>query len=135
MAIAQESEKGARSSKLNLKYLVSRQEVSGTAWQIAVGCALAIVFLGLLLWWGYAKRSELALIHEVSADDSVRSLALHYYDDPNAWQKIFAANRNQLLQGKNVVNYGLHAGQKLKIPMSPAQFAKFRQKQAKNKIR
>jgi nucleoid-associated protein YgaU len=126
-------EKDVNPNNLNLKYVVAHQhnEKFMFPWKV---CLYWLIFMGIIfgvLWFGYYKRKELVVTHEVTAGDTLRGLGLHYYGDPSAWHKIFTANRDRLMKNDKKVMVGLVLGEKLKIPMSPLQFAKF-QKQLRS---
>lgn len=131
MENAKQFEKDMNAANLNLKYLIAAQHRGGTRfpWKL---CLCWLIFMGLVFggaWFGYYSRRELVVFHEVTAGDTLRGLGLHYYGDPAAWHKIFMANRERLMKNDKKVMVGLVVGDRLNIPMSPSQYAKFQQQQ------
>ena len=51
------------------------------------------------------------MIYEVKSGDTLSKIAKQYYDDANAYMKIFEANKD-ILKNPNLI----HPGQKLRIP-------------------
>ncbi|HTM29357.1 MAG TPA: LysM peptidoglycan-binding domain-containing protein [Rhodanobacter sp.] len=52
--------------------------------------------------------------YEVQKGDTLSRIARHFYDDANAWRRIFDANRDQLSDPDRI-----QPGQMLKIPAKP----------------
>ncbi len=106
---------------LNLKYLVGDSEFPAFPWGSLLGVLLFVGVSAFLVWLGYQYQSkEIVVIHTVVEGDTLRSLALYYYQDPSIWSKIFLANRKQLQQDKKLI-----VGQRLEILFTPAQLARF----------
>lgn len=53
-------------------------------------------------------------IYTVEAGDNLSKIARHFYGDANAWERIYAANRDQLTDPDRI-----KPGQMLKIPAKP----------------
>lgn len=56
-------------------------------------------------------ESTAEIVYEVKPGDSLSKIAKQYYDDANAYMKIFEANKD-ILKNPNMI----HPGQKLRIP-------------------
>jgi nucleoid-associated protein YgaU len=53
-------------------------------------------------------------IYKVEPGDNLSKIARHFYGDANAWERIYAANRDQLTNPDQI-----KPGQMLKIPAKP----------------
>lgn len=113
--------KSISKKSLNLKYLVASDERPPYPWGWIISWFCLFLLLGSLVYWGYRHQyREVKFVHTVTAGDTLRNLALYFYQDPTQWYKIFLANRKQLLHNKKLV-----VGQKIDIPIAAAKLEKF----------